>query len=65
MKINDKLKCLHTINNIFEQPLFIKDKIYNIIDIDNDSITLNHILYSNEYISFNSEFIKNNFTECH
>jgi len=61
MKRYDNLKCLETINNVFDQPLFIKDQIYTVLYIDGDNITLNHILYANEYREFPLKFINENF----
>jgi len=57
----DKLKCLKQINNLLEKPLFLKDNIYDVLDVDDRTITLNHILYGNEYGEFDIDFIKENF----
>jgi hypothetical protein len=61
IKFGDKLKCLKTIYNIFQMPLFIENDNYEVLGIDEDDITLNHILYGNEYCSYNINFILENF----
>jgi hypothetical protein len=61
IKIGDKFKCLKTINNIFRHPLFIKDNVYDVLSIDDEYITLNHVLYANEYSPFKLDFILINF----
>lgn len=61
MKIGDKLKCKNDINNLFECPLFIKDNIYEVLHIDGNLITLNHILYANEFADFEEEYVLKNF----
>jgi len=61
LEIGDKLKCLNSIYNIFQKPLFIKNYIYEVLGVDGDEITLNHILYANEYDSYNINFILENF----
>ena len=67
MNVGDKLICINQINNVLGWPLFDKGKEYQILDIDYDelgkimSATLNHTLYSSEYIEHKLDFIKNNF----
>ena len=65
MKKGEKLKCLYTIDNLFGEPLFKKDHIYDILYVDHESrevlVCLNHILYSNEYNSFKLEWVNKNF----
>jgi hypothetical protein len=63
MKVGDKYICNKTINNIINQPLFIEGYIYKILYIDKEGlITLDHIMYGNEYGDFSKEFLNNNFT---
>lgn len=64
MKKGDKLKCNNDITNIFGWILFEKGEIYNIIGIDDEEIYLNHVLYANEYNSYNREWVNKNFTPC-
>lgn len=63
MKIGDKYKCLRTINNMLGQPLYIEGKTYTIIGIDEPYITLNHILYANEYMEIDFLYLLQNFEE--
>jgi hypothetical protein len=61
-KIGDKIVCLQNITNILNMTLFIKDNIYEILDVSNDTddncdYTINHILHGNEYGDFSSEFV--------
>jgi hypothetical protein len=60
-----KLLCLHTINNLYRQPLFEKGQIYEVLYINKESvkvmITLNHTLYANEYAEYDLEWISKNF----
>lgn len=37
MKVGDKLKCLVDVDNVFGEKLFIKDKIYEIVEYDHYS----------------------------
>jgi hypothetical protein len=60
-EIGDKLKCLKTINNLLQMPLFIENNIYEVLDVDEDNIILNHIMYGNEYGHFNIKLISENF----
>ena len=63
MKVGDKYICNKTINNWLNQPLFIEGYIYKIIYIDKEGlITLDHIMYGNEYGDFEKEFLEKNFT---
>lgn len=61
MKVGDKFMCIYTINNIMDLPLFEEGKVYEVLDVDGDDITLNHNLYANEYGSFKIDFVKRNF----
>jgi hypothetical protein len=50
----DKFLCTEDVNNVFGMPLFKKGEVYETLWVDNEKmkiyITLNHILYANEYI---------------
>lgn len=61
MKKGDKIVCLKTINNILGHPLFIMGKTYTILNVDDDEIFLDHILYANEYNSFPTEWVNKKF----
>jgi len=63
MKVGDKLKCKNDINNLYGDPLFIKDNIYEILYIDeqNEVIVLNHVLYANEYAEQTMMYVRDNF----
>lgn len=65
MKRGDRLVCKKTINNIFGNPLFEKDKEYNVLYIDNEQtevmIVLNHNLYGNEYMQYPITWVNENF----
>lgn len=65
MKQGDKLRCLKTIKNVYGQPLFLKGQTYEILYVDTENIktyiTLNHILYANEYMPYELEWISRNF----
>lgn len=52
MKIGDKYQCLEDINNIFGQILFKSGEVYEILDFDSETVTLNHRLIGMEYMSF-------------
>lgn len=61
MKIGDKYLCLSTKRNIFDDVLFREGEVYDVLDFDDDEITLNHILIANEYISQTRKFVEKNF----
>lgn len=65
LKKGDSLICLNNIKNPFGSSLFEKDKIYNVLYINNETIIrtacLNHRLYANEYSEFDIEWISKNF----
>ena len=65
MKKGDKVKCLKTIKNFLGWVLFEKDKTYTVLSADNESvhimITLDHILYANEYMSYELDWVLKNF----
>lgn len=49
MQIGDIYIAKETILNVFGWPLYSRGEEYRIISIENDGLTLNHILYANEY----------------
>lgn len=62
-KKDDKLVCIKDIDNMLGNPLFKKGEIYTILYIsaDKEDITLNHILYGNEYGILSEEYLDKNF----
>jgi len=60
-KKGDKLLCIKKIYNLFDQPLFIKNKIYTILYIDNNYLIMDHILYGSEYGGFDIDYVHENF----
>jgi hypothetical protein len=56
----DKLVCIETVYNFLQQPLFIKDEVYEVLHNDGE-VFLNHILYGNEYNSFPIEWVNKKF----
>lgn len=63
MQIGDKLYCIETIFNVLGDPLFTKNQIYEVLDINGDGVTLNHRLYGNEYYEFYESFINEKFID--
>lgn len=61
LKTGERLLCMNTIYNYFQQPLFKQGDVYDVLNVDEYSVTLNHILYANEYASFPIGFISRNF----
>ena len=65
MKKGDKVKCLKTIKNLLGCTLFEKGKIYNVLHVDNETVrvmvTLDHILYANEYMEYDLDWVLKNF----
>lgn len=65
MRKGDKLKCLEDIPNALGMPLFKKDHIYEVLYIDHEDLTiqvcLNHILYANEYQTFDLYWVQEKF----
>ena len=57
----DKLVCLESVKNLLGQPLFEKDKIYSVLHVDDELITLDHNLYGNEYNSFEIDWVLKKF----
>lgn len=62
-----KFLCKKEVLNVFSWPLFKKGETYVVLHVDNEQVTtqicLNHILYANEYQSFDIEFIRENFNQ--
>jgi hypothetical protein len=68
IKRGDKFICNETIYNIFGYTLFIKDNIYTVLGVDEFTdgeiyITLDHILYGNEYVSNSIQYVLSKFTK--
>lgn len=61
MKIGDKYLCLTTIKNILGDVLFKEGVVYEVLDFDDEEITLNHTLIANEYISQTRNLVEKNF----
>jgi hypothetical protein len=66
MKKGDKFKCTKTVKNFFGWPLFVEGDTYEVLHIEEimgtTLVTLNHILYANEYEEQELSFIEENFT---
>jgi hypothetical protein len=61
MKKGDTLICKNEIKNLLGWILFKKGEKYEILDIDDDFIYLNHIMYGNEFNSFSIDWVNENF----
>jgi len=65
MKVGDKYKCIKTVNNLLGWPLFKEGETYEVLHVEEilgtTLVTLNHILYANEYAENELDFIKENF----
>jgi hypothetical protein len=61
MEKGDKVICLYDIDNFFGQPLFKENQIYTVLEVSDNLIYLDHTLYANEYNSFESEWVNENF----
>ena len=77
MKVGDKLRCIISVDNYLGKKLFIKDNIYEVLYIASMNIgadeivgvvsrksviTLDHILYANEYYNdWSLEFVNKHF----
>jgi hypothetical protein len=61
----DKFLCTEDVNNLLGWPLFEKGKEYDVLWIDNEKvkifITLNHVLYGNEYMEHELEWVLKRF----
>ena len=63
----DKLICTEDVNNVFGMPLFEKDKEYEVLYVDNEKvktfIVLNHVLYGNEYMEHELQWVLKRFKQ--
>ena len=59
--VGDKLVCIRNVYNLIDYPLFIKDEIYEILDVSYEYVIMTHILYGNEYGDVSIDFIDKNF----
>ena len=61
----DKLICTEDINNVFGMPLFEKGKEYDVLYVENEKvktfIVLNHVLYGNEYMEHELQWVLKRF----
>ena len=61
----DKFLCTEDVNNVFGWPLFEKDKEYKVLCVDNEKvktfITLEHVLYGNEYMEHELQWVLKRF----
>jgi len=57
MKIGDILICKEEVKNSFGWILFELDKEYEVLNIDDEEVYLNHTLYGNEYNSFPIDWV--------
>lgn len=60
-----RLKCKEDILNVFDQVLFEKDKIYDVLYVDYEDVqvmvSLNHNLIGNEYQSYPLTWVSKKF----
>jgi hypothetical protein len=65
MRKGQNLVCTRTINNAFDDILFEKDKVYEVLYVDNEKVHtlvyLNHNLIGNEYQGFELSWVLENF----
>lgn len=63
----DKLLCTEDVNNVFGMPLFKKGETYEVLYVENEKVktylTLNHILYANEYMEHELEWVLKRFKQ--
>jgi hypothetical protein len=63
----DKLICTEDVNNVFGMPLFEKGKQYEVLYVDNEKvktfIVLNHVLYGNEYMEHELQWVLKRFKQ--
>ena len=57
----DELVALMTIRNVLGSPLFEKGETYKVLNVVDNFITINHILYANEHADFDLEWVMKNF----
>lgn len=63
IKPGTKLMCIRDVLNAFGNFLFRKGDTYDVLFVDDEEgyITLNHIMYANEYHPLPKKFIDENF----
>jgi hypothetical protein len=63
----DKLICTEDVSNVFGWPLFEKGKEYEVLYVDNEKvktfIVLNHVLYGNEYMEHELQWVLKRFRQ--
>jgi hypothetical protein len=57
MKIGDKYLCKESVKNIFGITLFESGLVYQILDFDENEVTLDHNLIANEYMSYKKSIL--------
>ncbi len=61
----DKFLCTEDVNNFLGWPLFKKGEVYNVLYVENEKaqtyLVLDHILYGNEYMEYELDWILKNF----
>lgn len=65
MKRGDKLICKKDIKNIFGRSLFDKDKVYEVLYVDNEKtevmVVIYQKMYGNEYNEYSLDWVNKNF----
>lgn len=63
MKPGTRLMCVRDVLNVFGNFLFRKGDSYDVlfVDAEDGDVTLNHIMYANEYHCLPRKFIDENF----
>ncbi len=61
MKKGDILVCQETVTNFLGWSLFENGAEYEVLEIDEKEVYLNHTLYANEYNSFPIEWVLEKF----
>lgn len=62
MKVGDILICKKDVTNYLGWPLFEKDKRYQVLDINETDVILDHNLYGSEFGTFPLDWVKENFS---
>jgi hypothetical protein len=57
----NKYICIETIKNVFSMPIYEKGEIYEVMWVDDEYVTMNHILYANEYAQHSIKFLEKKF----
>ena len=61
----DKFICTEDVTNFLGWPLFKKGEVYNVLYVENEKaqtyLVLDHILYGNEYMEYELDWILKNF----